>query len=176
MDRTRLHHGPYRQPRYRPGGVLFCEVRGEVVICGVSAGPIPWPVGKRGRARSLVVTGGLARAVRRESAAAVCHGWGVTAQTVSKWRKALSVPQYNEGTTRLHSELAPLGVARPDVQDKARAAANTPEANRKKAGAKVGQPRPEHVRAVFNFRGRRHSEATKAKMRAAARKRLEAAQ
>ena len=24
------------------------EVRGEVVICGLSAAPIPWPVGKRG--------------------------------------------------------------------------------------------------------------------------------
>jgi hypothetical protein len=92
--------------------VLFCEVRGEVVGCGVSAGGITWPIGKRGRAKSLVVTGGLARAVRRESAAAVGYWWGVTPQTVSKWRKALGVVQYNEGTTRLHSDLAPLGASR----------------------------------------------------------------
>src|SRR5919202_1919966 len=101
-DRTRLLHGPYRPPRCRVGGVLLCEARGEVVVCGMTDARIPWPVGKRGRARSLVVCGGLARAVWREAAVAVCHWWGVSPVTVWKWRSALGVPQHNEGTLRLH--------------------------------------------------------------------------
>src|SRR4051794_41780355 len=60
--RRALRHGRDRPPRCRPGRVLLCDVRGEVVVCGVTDGRIPWPVGKRGRARLLVVTGGLAPA------------------------------------------------------------------------------------------------------------------
>jgi hypothetical protein len=52
-------------------------VRGEVVVCGLSDGTIPWPVGRRGRNQGLVVYQGLARALRRESAIAVAHWWGV---------------------------------------------------------------------------------------------------
>src|SRR3954447_10035285 len=100
-EATRLRFGPYRPPRCRDGRPLTCEVRGEVVVCGMTDARIPWPVGKRGRARSLVVCGGLAEAVRRESNAAVCRWWGVTPQTVSKWRKALGVGPVTEGTRRL---------------------------------------------------------------------------
>ena len=53
--------------------MLVCEVRGQVVGYGMTDGRIPRPVGKRGRAPSLVVCGGLAKAVRREAAVAVCH-------------------------------------------------------------------------------------------------------
>src|SRR6516225_4659061 len=66
-DRFRLL-GTYRTQRFR---------RGEVALVGLSAGRIPWPVGKRGSARALAIFGGLAEAIRRESA---------TAQTVSRWR------------------------------------------------------------------------------------------
>src|SRR4051812_23905409 len=97
-DRFRLLNGPYAAPRCRPGKRLTCEVRGAVTVCGLSDGPIPWPVGKRGRAKALVVFAGLARAVRTESNLAVCHWWGVTAQTVSKWRRLLDVPRATEGT------------------------------------------------------------------------------
>lgn len=38
-----------------------------------SDGPIPWPVGKRGRRRFLILYAGLADAVRRESALAVAR-------------------------------------------------------------------------------------------------------
>ena len=41
---------------------------------------------RRGRARSLVVYKGLAKAVRPESAQAVAHWWGLTPQTVTKVR------------------------------------------------------------------------------------------
>jgi hypothetical protein len=55
---------------------------------------------------TLILYGDLARAVRRESAVAVAHAWGVTAQTVTKWRRALGVPRATEGTSRLHRAYA----------------------------------------------------------------------
>src|SRR4051794_27994816 len=97
----------YRTPRFRLGQVVMCEVRGEVIVCGLADARIPWPVGKRGRAKALIVYRDLARAVRRESAIAVCHWWGVTAQTVTKWRKALGVPEHNDGTRRLRRDYFP---------------------------------------------------------------------
>jgi hypothetical protein len=56
--------GTYSTPRFRYGAVAFCEVRGKVIVTGLSAAPIQWPVGKRpgGRARALVVYAGLAKA------------------------------------------------------------------------------------------------------------------
>jgi hypothetical protein len=89
-DRYRLL-GRYQTPRFRYGRSVWCEVRGEVEVVGLHEAPVPWPVGKRGRARSLVVFKDLARAVRRESEVAVAHHWGVDKQTVGKWRKALGV-------------------------------------------------------------------------------------
>ena len=41
--------GPYRTPVFRFGDVVICEVRGQVELVGLTAGPVPWPVGKRGR-------------------------------------------------------------------------------------------------------------------------------
>jgi hypothetical protein len=104
-DRYRLL-GTYRTPRFRYGDVAFCAVRGAVMLVGLSSGRIPWPVGQRGSARSLAVFGGLAEAVRRESAVAISHWWGVTAQTVTKWRRVLGVGPVTEGTHRLRSENA----------------------------------------------------------------------
>jgi hypothetical protein len=37
-------------------------------VVGLHEAPIPWPVGKKGRAKSLIVYKDLAKAVRRESA------------------------------------------------------------------------------------------------------------
>jgi hypothetical protein len=47
-DRHRLLFGPYRTPVFKYGDVVICDVRGQVEIVGLSAGRIPWPVGKRG--------------------------------------------------------------------------------------------------------------------------------
>ena len=95
--RMKLHHGPYSTPRVRIGRtVLMDEARGiEVVVVGVTSARIPWPIGKLGdgRAKSLIVYGDLERAVRLESNLAVCHWFSVTPQTVTKWRKALTVPR-----------------------------------------------------------------------------------
>src|SRR5262245_25698110 len=103
VDRLKLL-GTYKTPRVRIGRVLSCEARDcDVVVTGYTDARIPWPVGRRRgfAAKALVVYGGLADAVRWEAAIAVCHWFGVSAQTVSKWRKALGVGQLTTGTHRL---------------------------------------------------------------------------
>src|SRR5690606_19888968 len=94
----------YRTPWFRYGAMVQYEVRGEMIITGITAAPIPWPVGrkpKRGGPAYLVVYRGLARAVRRESNQAVAHHWGITGQTVTVWRKALGIETINRGTHKL---------------------------------------------------------------------------
>jgi hypothetical protein len=44
-ERYKLLHGPYRTPRFRYGAKVLCEVRGEVLICGLTEAAIRWPVG-----------------------------------------------------------------------------------------------------------------------------------
>ena len=82
-DRFRLLFGPYRTPVFRYGDA-FCELRGDVILCGLTDAPIPWPTGKKRQkgpgARAIVVYGALAEAVRRESAQAVAHWWGIARQ------------------------------------------------------------------------------------------------
>jgi hypothetical protein len=73
---------------------------------GVREAPIPWPVGKQGGHRFLIVYGDLAEAVRREAAATVALLWKVGSDTVWRWRKALGVGTATEGTRRLKSEYA----------------------------------------------------------------------
>ena len=70
-DRYRLMFGPYTTPDFAYGDVVVCARRGEVEIVGLSSGPIPWPVGKVGRHRFLILYAGLAEAVRREPGRAV---------------------------------------------------------------------------------------------------------
>jgi hypothetical protein len=145
-DRFRLSFGPYRAPRFRYGDVVRCAVRGEVVIVSLSAGKIPWPIGQRrgSTARSFIVYAGLANALRKESNIAVCHWWGVTAQTVSKWRKALGAGPSTEGTRRLKREYAqeePIVAALKKAQSKAK----DPARRAKIAAARRGKPRPRHV-------------------------------
>src|SRR5262245_29563768 len=108
-DRFRLL-GTYHTPRFHYGQRALCEVRGTVVINGISNAPIPWPVcsgiGISSGRTSLVVYKDLAKAIRQESAQAVAHWWGVSVVTVSKWRRLLGVPQNNTGTLRLRREYA----------------------------------------------------------------------
>jgi hypothetical protein len=97
--------GKYKTPRFRYGRKVFCEVRGEVTICGLSDAPIPWPIGKRGRSRNLlIVFKDLEKAIRPESNQAVAHWWGIDPQTVSEWRRLLGVERATPGTSRLHSD------------------------------------------------------------------------
>jgi hypothetical protein len=38
--RFKLRFGPYRTPRFRYGGALRCELRGELVVCGLTNMPV----------------------------------------------------------------------------------------------------------------------------------------
>jgi Ni/Co efflux regulator RcnB len=147
-DCYRLLFGPYPTPRVPLGHVLMCEARDcEVVVVAYSDAPIPWPIGqRRGRgARALVLYGELADAIRRESNQAVAHWWGITPQTVTKWRKALDVPRANEGTHQLHHDTA-IGPGVAAGRAKAHAQSRDPEADAERrekiAAAKRGKSRP----------------------------------
>jgi hypothetical protein len=66
-------------------------------------------MGKRGKP-TLLMTDELARAVRCESAAALCWWCGVSEAVVWRWRKALGVSRTNnEGTRRLMQAAAQKG-------------------------------------------------------------------
>jgi hypothetical protein len=58
----------------------------------------------------LLVEDELARAVRHEAVAAICHPWGVTNGVVWRWRKALGIGRTDpEGTRRLMGAAAAVG-------------------------------------------------------------------
>ncbi len=145
VDHFKLRFGPYATPRFRYGRTVRCLMRGKVEIVGLSDAPIPWPIGKLGRAKSLVLYGALARAVRRESNQAVARAWGVTGQTVRKWRRALGVQQVNDGTFALKSDMAKHEPWAKRNQRKAWAKARDPARREKIAAARRGKPRPQHV-------------------------------
>jgi hypothetical protein len=163
-DRFRLL-GAYKTPRFRYGRVVRCAVRGEVEVVGLHEAPIPWPVGKRGRAKSLVVFKGLARAVRRESEVAVAHHRGVDKQTVGKCRKALGVGRVTEGTSRRLSDHArePAVVA---GLKKAQAKSGDPARRAKLSAAMRGKKMGRRVVAALaaQRRGTRHRKESRRKM------------
>src|SRR5476651_580495 len=105
-DRVKLRFGPYRTPRFKYGNVVFCERAGEVTLCGLSSGRIPWPMCRRGKSKAIALVGDLVKAVRQESSVAIQHWWGVGEDTVWKWRKALGVGRSTEGTRVLKGEYA----------------------------------------------------------------------
>lgn len=140
MGHGRFHllHGPYLPPKTRRGRRLFCEVRGTVEVGGYSDGPVPWPRVKKGGVHSLILCGDLVRAVRHESAQAVAHHFAVSKSTVRKWRRALDVPEHNEGTRRLGGRIA---VARDDDRlARARAAAQQSASVELRAAPRRGKP------------------------------------
>lgn len=144
-ERFRLRFGPYRTPRFKYGARVKDARRGLVKIIGLSDAPIPWPIGAGNRgAKSLVLFGALARAVRRESNQAVARAWGVTGQTVTAWRRALGVGPTTAGTSKLRSRHFREPWAR-DAQRKAWSKARDPGRRSKIAASKRGKPRPAHV-------------------------------
>src|SRR5262245_9744285 len=165
-DRYRLLFGPYSAPRWRYGRVVMDEVRGEVTVVGLTAGRVPWPVGKRGRAKAIVVAGGLAKAIRTEAAQAVAYWWGLNVHTVACYRRALGVPPSTAGTCRLR-RLNYAEVITPEVHARAIRAANTPEANARKGAAQRGKPLPEFKKKHFDRTGWMPSPETRARMSAA---------
>ncbi len=97
-----LLEGPYRAPDVRLGDRLWCEYRGcEEVVETFSHGPVPWPCFRRSDDYCHIVCGDLARAVRAESSKAVRAWWRVSGALVARWRRALDVTTFNEGTLQL---------------------------------------------------------------------------
>jgi hypothetical protein len=104
-DKVKLLHGPDRTPRLRRGDRATCLYRDkDVIITGLSAGRITWPLCKPvGRGHpGLLVEEELARAIRCESSLAVQHWWGASPRVVWCWRQALGVPRHTEGLLRLY--------------------------------------------------------------------------
>ena len=135
--------GRYKTPRFQYGSVVFDIVRGDVQIVALTDAPIPWPIGRSiaTRGRSLIVFADLERAIRTEANQTVCRLFGVTAQTVSKWRKALGVGLTNPGTKRLRRTL--LMPRLPAMRE--RIDYHAPERIAKISQARTGKPRPAHV-------------------------------
>jgi hypothetical protein len=148
-QRFKLRFGPYRTPRFKYGAKVMDEIRGQVVIVGVHDGPIPWPIGKRGRSRALILYGELAKAVRQEANIAIQHWWNVRHSTVQKWRRALGVKHENAGTTELRREHfdQPWGHR---ARRLAWAKARDPARRAKIAASRRGKPRPPHVIAAMS--------------------------
>ncbi len=142
------------------------------IICGLTDARIPWPIGKRGRYKSLVVYKDLARAIRREAAQAVAYSWGLTAQTITKWRKALGVGPTTEGTSELRRAYA-LEPPITEARRRAWAKSRDPVRRAKIAAAKRGKPRPRHVveAVIAAHHGMVHSPESRRKMSEAHRRR-----
>lgn len=166
-DRYRLRFGPYRMPKCKIGKFLTCGVRGEKKVVGISDAPISWPQAANndvGRPY-LILCGDLVKAIRRESATAVAHWWGVTNETVSHWRRSLGVTPGTEGTK---ARLRELFVGRLTAEVVARRTTATAEAQRKRRGRKA----PRHVIEAMRKAnlGRKNSAESLARMSEAARR------
>lgn len=100
-----LLRGPYNPPEVRAGDKVHCALRGhEMTVVDWTDGPVPWPCGRIVGIKTVILSGDLIKAVRTESNAAVATALGVGGFTVSKWRRALGVPENNEGTLQMRRE------------------------------------------------------------------------
>jgi hypothetical protein len=114
--KCKLLFSPYEPPLNR-GARAMCLYRdADVVVTSWSDGRIAWPrcraLGCRGGS-GLLVKEELARAIRHESAAALCYWWGVSGNTATLWRKAFGVEgrTATEGTYLLVRAAAEKGGA-----------------------------------------------------------------
>jgi hypothetical protein len=123
VDRYRLL-GRYSTPKVRYGHSAKCAIRGEVVFCGLSDAPIPWPLGRLSRPHKgkLVVFRGLVKALRLESAVAVCHHWRISPVTLWRWRRALGIGANTRGSVALRAALRKGKPRPPHVVDAIRKA------------------------------------------------------
>ncbi len=157
--------GPYATPKVRVGSQVQCCWRGTVAVVGLSDSRLPWPIGRRGANYALIIYCDLAKAIKLESSQAICHWFGVTTQTVRKWRRALGVGRMTPGQSARSRELfnQPWGVR---ARKKAWAKARDPVRRAKIAAARTGKPRPPHVIETLRryHTGRPLSEAVRAKM------------
>jgi hypothetical protein len=141
-----LLRGPYPAPKCRVGRKLFCLYRRrEVVVSGLTDAPISWPFTKKTGPTSLILCGELVRAVRTESESGVAAHWGVSIATVYKWRKALAVPCFTEGTRQLYQDTIPDRVNL-ETLAAARKLSATPAARAKMSATRKGRPAHPHLK------------------------------
>jgi Ni/Co efflux regulator RcnB len=169
VDRFKLIAGPYQTPKFEFGDIVFDERRGEVEIVAITDGLIPWPIGKRNDRRAIILFDVLADAVRIESNQAVAHWWGVSGQSVTKWRKTLGIPANTSGTLKLRSDYTrepnvAIGLKR--AQEKQLDGRRDKARRQKIAAAKRGKKRPKHVIEALrqSHLGKPLSKATRQKM------------
>lgn len=142
--------GRYQTPRFRYGDIVVCEIQGEVTIVGLTDARIPWPLGKRQGSRTrplLVVYAGLAEAIRRESVSALSFWWGISDQTVTKWRHLMGVPAMTEGTTRLKVRSAEDSESLAAARERGRRTGT--RRTKEDFGGVTGKPRLDHVVEVM---------------------------
>ncbi len=163
-DKVKLLYGPYQSPRTRIGKKLFCEIRGTVRVVVFHDGPIPWPKANL-PGRPIILMGDLVRAVKKESALAVMHHFGVTHGVVGKWRRALGVERQNEGSHVLARAIA--NSRTDDRLERARRNSKKPAALAKMSKTLKGriQP-PATLQAAWEAAKRPRSEQWKEKMAA----------
>ncbi|MBI1348793.1 hypothetical protein GC163_21175 [bacterium] len=163
-DTHRLRFGPYHTPLFEYGQSVDCRRFGEITIAGLTDAPIPWPIGKHGRSKSLVLTGDLCRAVEQKSNMAVAKHWGVTGQTVTLWRHVLGIQRANAGTSAVLHDLFRGQEA--SMRVLALPTLSSPERRQKIAAAKRGKPRPPHVVEAITqaHTGLKHSAESRRKM------------
>lgn len=139
-------HRKYRTPRFRYGARVQDVLRGEVQIVGISDARIPWPIGAFGprKAPGLILYRDLAKAIERESVQAVAHWWGITPQTVTRYRRLAGIEAMPEGTRRVKVAYFNEPWAE-RVRELAWAKARDPERRAKIAAARRGKPRAKHV-------------------------------
>jgi hypothetical protein len=96
LDRVRLLFGPY-QPLPSGTGIgrrASTARDADVRVTSWTDARIAWPkcvvIGRKG-APAILVEAELTRAIRSESAAALCYWWGVSAKLVAAWRKAFGL-------------------------------------------------------------------------------------
>lgn len=123
MGSPELIGGPYSMPAASIGDTLRCEVRGDMVVTGITAAPIPWLIGRpsvgRGRS-SLIVRGDLSAALRLESRSAVCHWFGVSSTVAGRWRRALGVERVTPGTSALLADRPPPAPSEEEARERGR--------------------------------------------------------
>lgn len=146
MPDSALIAGPYTPPACRVGDWLDDEIDGRLEVGGWTDALISWPRRKKTGRASLILTAELARAVRTESAEALCYYWGVRPTKVWQWRQALGVGRVTAGTRRLLQERT--GVP-PEAAARGRTAAAAPDALQRMAETKRGQPAHPNTRAAL---------------------------
>ena len=139
-DRFKLLYEPYECPRFSVGDKVLCEYRDrEVVVGGMTDGPIQWPYRKGPGPPGPILFGDLIRAVETEAEIAVAHHWGVSKKTVWAWRKTLEVPRMTRGGPQLAIAYAPERLNE-EARTSARLAMRRADVRARLSEAKVGKP------------------------------------